>query len=51
MLWLYISALVVVLGAELNAALETQTIRDSTTGPDQPLGRRGAEAADSVPAV
>jgi len=50
MLWLYISALVVVLGAELNAALETQTIRDSTTGPEQPLGRRRAEAADSVPA-
>jgi membrane protein len=38
-----------VLGAELNAALETQTIRDSTIGPEQPLGQRGAEAADSVP--
>jgi membrane protein len=49
MLWLYITALVVVLGAELNAALETQTVRDSTTGPERPLGRRGAEAADSVP--
>jgi membrane protein len=49
MLWLYITALVVVLGAELNAALETQTVRDSTTGPEQPLGQRGAEAADSVP--
>jgi membrane protein len=49
MLWLYITALVVVLGAELNAAMETQTVRDSTVGPEQPLGRRGAEAADSVP--
>jgi len=49
MLWLYITALVVVLGAELNAALETQTARDSTTGPERPLGQRGAEAADSVP--
>jgi membrane protein len=49
LLWLYITALVVVLGAEINAALETQTARDSTTGPEQPLGRRGAEAADSVP--
>jgi membrane protein len=49
MLWLYITALVVVLGAELNAALETQTIRDSTTGPERPLGERNAQAADSVP--
>ena len=49
MLWLYLTALVVVLGAEINAALETQTIRDSTTGPEQPLGERGARAADSIP--
>jgi membrane protein len=49
MLWLYLTALVVVLGAELNAALETQTVRDSTVGPERPLGQRGAEAADSVP--
>jgi membrane protein len=49
LLWLYLTALVVVLGAEVNAALETQTVRDSTTGPEAPLGRRGAEAADSVP--
>jgi len=49
LLWLYITALVVVLGAEINAALETQTARDSTTGQDAPLGQRGAEAADSIP--
>jgi membrane protein len=49
LLWLYLTALVVVLGAELNAALETQTKRDSTTGPEKPLGHRGAEAADSLP--
>jgi membrane protein len=49
LLWLYITALVVVLGAEINAALETQTVRDSTTGPEAPLGQRGAQAADSVP--
>jgi membrane protein len=49
LLWLYLTALVIVLGAEVNAALETQTVRDSTTGPEAPLGRRGAEAADSVP--
>ena len=41
LLWLYITVFVVVLGAEINAALETQTVRDSTTGPDAPLGQRG----------
>jgi membrane protein len=49
LLWLYITALVVVLGAEINAALESQTARDSTTGREQPLGHRGAEVADSIP--
>ena len=48
MLWLYITALVVIIGAEINAALETQTARDSTTGPEQPLGERGAQAADTI---
>jgi membrane protein len=48
MLWLYITAFVVVIGAEINAALETQTARDSTIGPERPLGQRGAHAADTV---
>ena len=33
-------------GAELNAELERQTLRDSTTGAEKPLGKRGAYAAD-----
>ena len=48
MLWLYLTALMVILGAELNAELERQTRRDSTVGPPQPLGQRGAFAADTV---
>jgi membrane protein len=48
MLWLYLTALMVILGAELNAELERQTRRDSTVGPPQPLGERGAYAADTV---
>jgi membrane protein len=48
MLWLYLTALMVILGAELNAELERQTRRDSTVGPPQPLGQRGAYAADTV---
>ena len=50
MLWLYITALVVILGAELNCELERQTERDTTVGPSRPRGQRHAEAADTVSA-
>jgi membrane protein len=49
MLWLWISAYAVLLGAAINAESEQQTIRDSTKGPSQPLGQRGAVKADSTP--
>ena len=48
MLWLYISALAVLVGAEINAELERQTAKDTTRGDVQPLGRRRATAADTV---
>jgi membrane protein implicated in regulation of membrane protease activity len=48
MTWLWISAIVVLIGAELDAELEHQTMRDTTTGRDQPLGARGATMADTV---
>ena len=48
LLWFYISAFAVILGAELNAELELQTERDTTTGPERPIGRRGAFVADHV---
>lgn len=47
LMWFYISAYVVCLGAELNAELERQTRRDSTTGPEKPIGSRGAYVADN----
>ena len=47
-LWLFISALVVILGAEINCELERQTLRDTTKGPERPLGSRHAYAADTV---
>jgi membrane protein len=47
-LWFYLSAFVVLLGAEINAEMEHQTTRDSTVGPDQPMGQRGAHVADTV---
>lgn len=49
-LWFYISALVVLLGAELNAELELQTARDTTIAPVKPMGSRGAYVADHVAA-
>lgn len=49
MLWLWITSYAILLGAEINAEAEAQTIKDSTRGPEQPLGQRGAVKADSVP--
>ncbi len=48
MLWLYITAYVVILGAELNCELERQTVADTTTGAARPLGEREAYAADTL---
>ena len=46
--WMYLSAYVFILGAELNGEIEHQTAKDSTTGHPRPLGKRGAWAADNV---
>jgi membrane protein len=48
MMWFFVTVYVVLLGAELNAELELQTARDSTDGPPQPIGQRGAYVADHV---
>jgi membrane protein len=48
MLWLFITALVVLLGAELDAEMERQTRHDTTEGRDRPMGQRDAHAADTV---
>ena len=41
MTWLWISAIVILLGAELDAEMEHQTARDTTTGSPKPMGARG----------
>jgi membrane protein len=46
--WLYLTAYAFVFGAELNSEIEHQTARDSTTGSPEPMGERGAWAADNV---
>jgi membrane protein len=48
MVWLWISAVIVLLGGELNAEMEHQTARDTTEGRPKPLGLRGAMMADHV---
>ena len=40
--WLYLSAYILLLGAEFNCELERQTARDTTKGPEKALGARGA---------
>jgi membrane protein len=48
MMWMWVSLLVLIMGAELDAEAEHQTVRDSTTGPEMPMGQRGATMADTV---
>jgi membrane protein len=48
MIWLWISTILVLLGAELKAEIEHQTARDYTVGDEKPLGVRGAVMADTV---
>jgi membrane protein len=48
LLWLFLSAFAILLGAELDAETERQTARDTTTGPERPLGERDAEVADTI---
>jgi membrane protein len=48
MTWMWLSIIVVLIGAKLNAEIEHQTARDSTTGRPKPLGLRGATMADTI---
>jgi membrane protein len=47
--WLWLTMYAILLGAEINAESEQQTIADTTKGPEEPLGERGAVKADSIP--
>jgi membrane protein len=50
MTWMWISAIVVFIGGMLNAEMEHQTDKDTTTGAPKPMGARGAYVADVKPA-
>ncbi len=47
MMWTWVSMIILVMGAEFDAEVEHQTLRDSTTGPERPMGERGATMADT----
>jgi membrane protein len=51
MMWMWISAIVILLGGEFNAEIEHQTAKDSTIGTEKPLGERGAVMADTIGAA
>lgn len=48
MTWIWITMIILIVGGELNAEVEHQTARDTTTGPSAPMGRRGAVMADRL---
>jgi membrane protein len=51
MMWMWLSTIVVLIGAVLNCEIEHQTARDTTVGVPKPLGARGAVMADTVGAA
>lgn len=51
MTWLWISAIVILLGAEIDAEMEHQTARDTTVRASKPMGSRDARMADTVGAA
>jgi membrane protein len=50
LMWFWLSAYAICMGAELNSQLELFTIQDTTIGPQRALGKRGAFVADHIEA-
>jgi membrane protein len=51
MFWIWLSVSVILIGAELDAEMEHQTVRNTTTGGGKPVGARGPRMADTVGAT
>ena len=48
MMWTWISVIILIIGAEINAEMEHQTAIDTTVGPPKPMSQRGAVVADTI---
>ena len=48
LIWIWLSVVILIVGGELNAELEHQTAKDTTTGTPLPMGARGAYVADTL---
>ena len=46
LLWFWLTAMIVIVGAELNAEMERQTLADTTRGESRPIGKRHARMSD-----
>ena len=49
LMWFYVTAFTILLGAAINAAAELQTEEDTTAGKAKPKGERGAYVANHGP--
>ena len=49
--WMWLSTIIVLTGAEINAETEHQTARDRSERPAKPMGARGARMANEVGAA
>ena len=48
LVWFLLSSYAILIGAEVNAEMERQTRKDTTSGAEKPMGGRGAHAADTL---
>ena len=51
MTWIWLSIIVVLAGAAIDAEMEHQTVRDTTATASRPMGQRGATMADTLGAA
>jgi membrane protein len=48
LVWMWLSTVIVLVGAEINAEMEHQTARDTTSDAAKRMGNRGARMADEI---
>ena len=48
LMWFWLTAFIVMVGAEVNSEMERQTKKDTTVGEPKPMGHREAYSADTL---